>query len=88
MVALTHFKLARDLKLAKKVPEVDLILGGHDHEYLTQYVKPGNPRSTLVVKSGMPFPVLPPPSGYMFSSTSSTHLLLHLSDTSSSSPLS
>eukprot|EP00884_Botryococcus_braunii_P000604 jgi/Botrbrau1/10544/Bobra.7_1s0022.1 len=49
VVALTHFKLARDLKLAKKVEEVDLILGGHDHEYLTQYTQP---HGTLVVKSG------------------------------------
>jgi 5'-nucleotidase len=49
VVALTHSKLARDLKLAKKVPQLDLILGGHDHEYLTQYTQP---HGTLLVKSG------------------------------------
>lgn len=53
VVALTHMKLARDLKLAKNVPELDLILGGHDHEYLTQSTQP---HGTLLVKSGNALP--------------------------------
>jgi 5'-nucleotidase / UDP-sugar diphosphatase len=32
IVALTHLALAGDADLAAKVPEIDLILGGHEHE--------------------------------------------------------
>lgn len=31
-VAVTHLSLAEDRALAKEVPEIDLILGGHEHE--------------------------------------------------------
>jgi len=34
-VALTHLALAGDADLATKVPEIDLILGGHEHENWT-----------------------------------------------------
>lgn len=34
VVALTHQTLVQDVALAETVPEVDLILGGHDHENL------------------------------------------------------
>lgn len=33
IVALTHNRLPNDRLLAEKVPEIDLILGGHDHTY-------------------------------------------------------
>ena len=32
IVALTHLSLAQDSRLATAVPEIDLILGGHEHE--------------------------------------------------------
>jgi 5'-nucleotidase len=32
IVALTHLTLARDQQVAEQVPEIDLILGGHEHE--------------------------------------------------------
>ena len=32
IIALTHLSLARDSALAAAVPEIDLILGGHEHE--------------------------------------------------------
>ncbi len=31
-VALTHLSIAEDLELAQAIPELDLILGGHEHE--------------------------------------------------------
>ena len=31
-VAVTHLQLRQDVELAERVPELDLILGGHDHE--------------------------------------------------------
>ena len=31
--AITHMRWRNDETLAKKVPEVDLFLGGHDHDY-------------------------------------------------------
>ena len=33
MIALTHMRTPNDIRLAENVPEVDLILGGHDHVY-------------------------------------------------------
>ncbi len=30
---MTHMRMPNDLKLAKEVPEFDLVLGGHDHDY-------------------------------------------------------
>jgi 5'-nucleotidase len=37
IVALTHLNLAQDQKLAAEVPEIDLILGGHEHENMQQW---------------------------------------------------
>ena len=31
IVALTHMSWRNDKKLAESIPEIDLILGGHDH---------------------------------------------------------
>lgn len=33
VIALTHFRRPNDIRLADSVPEIDLILGGHDHDY-------------------------------------------------------
>ncbi|MBW4493768.1 MAG: bifunctional metallophosphatase/5'-nucleotidase [Oscillatoria princeps RMCB-10] len=37
LVAVTHLNLAQDQKLAETVPEIDLILGGHEHENIQQW---------------------------------------------------
>ena len=31
-------RLPNDKKLAEQVPEIDLILGGHDHHYMFEFV--------------------------------------------------
>ncbi len=33
LVALTHMRMPNDLRLASEVPELHLVLGGHDHHY-------------------------------------------------------
>ena len=33
MIALTHMRVPNDMKLAREVQELDLVLGGHDHHY-------------------------------------------------------
>lgn len=33
VIALTHMRQPNDVKLAKQVPEIDAVLGGHDHFY-------------------------------------------------------
>lgn len=33
IIALTHMRAHNDERLAREVPEIDLLLGGHDHEY-------------------------------------------------------
>ncbi|CEG43702.1 calcineurinlike phosphoesterase [Plasmopara halstedii] len=47
IVALTHLSVSQDKKLARQVPGIDLILGGHDHEPFTMYEG-----KTLIHKSG------------------------------------
>lgn len=37
VVALTHLALAQDQKLAETIPEIDIILGGHEHENNQQW---------------------------------------------------
>jgi hypothetical protein len=51
VVALTHMRLPNDQLLAQSVPEIDLVLGGHDHCYYTVEQPSGN----WVVKSGSDF---------------------------------
>ncbi|GFS14998.1 5'-Nucleotidase [Elysia marginata] len=50
IVALTHMRVPNDKILAESVPGIDIILGGHDHEY--EVIKIG---SKYVVKSGTDF---------------------------------
>lgn len=47
IIALTHLNMEEDLYLAKYVPEIDIILGGHDHEVFTYY-----DGKTFIHKSG------------------------------------
>jgi len=70
VIALTHMREPNDVRLAAEVPDIDLILGGHDHLYAVHHVpytpadgtvavaeKDLSARSTggLVVKSGTDF---------------------------------
>lgn len=48
--ALTHMRLPSDERLAREVPEIDIIMGGHDHTYVVKKVN-----STWIVKSGTDF---------------------------------
>eukprot|EP00927_Polykrikos_kofoidii_P072520 TRINITY_DN68624_c0_g1_i1.p1 TRINITY_DN68624_c0_g1~~TRINITY_DN68624_c0_g1_i1.p1 ORF type:complete len:1791 (+),score=282.65 TRINITY_DN68624_c0_g1_i1:195-5567(+) len=52
VIALTHMRVPNDELLAHEVPEVDVILAGHDHHY---EVKPVGPHGTYVLKSGTDF---------------------------------
>lgn len=47
IVALTHLFISEDLHLAEEVPEIDIILGGHDHDPIVWYQK-----ETLIMKTG------------------------------------
>lgn len=38
VIALTHMRTHNDIKLAENVDEIDLILGGHDHDYYVEKV--------------------------------------------------
>nr|CAB3242670.1 apyrase-like [Phallusia mammillata] len=50
VIALTHMRWPNDERLARLVPDVDLILGGHDHEYGVKEID-----ECLVIKSGSDF---------------------------------
>jgi 5'-nucleotidase / UDP-sugar diphosphatase len=47
IIALTHMTIAEDRELARQVPEISLILGGHEHDPITW-----QEGSTLIHKSG------------------------------------
>ncbi|KAL8446144.1 hypothetical protein Emag_004830 [Eimeria magna] len=51
IIALTHMRAPNDQRLAELAPDIDLILGGHDHDYYGLQVIGGTP----VVKSGTDF---------------------------------
>src|SRR6185436_12935677 len=48
LVALTHLSLGGDQQLAEQVPEIDLVLGGHEHE---NYVLERGQHFTPIVKA-------------------------------------
>jgi 5'-nucleotidase len=52
IVAITHLSLAEDQKLAAEVPEIALILGGHEHENIQQWRIVNKPNACQ--KSGTP----------------------------------
>ncbi len=51
LIAVTHMREPNDRKLALEVPEFHLVLGGHDHHYVTDFIEP---HKNLMVKSGRP----------------------------------
>ena len=50
IIALTHMMKYNDIKLAKNVKGIDLILGGHDHLILQEKIG-----DSVLVKSGADF---------------------------------
>jgi 5'-nucleotidase len=52
IIALTHMRVPNDKMLGAAVPEIDVILGGHDHHY---EVIRCEPTDTLLFKSGTDF---------------------------------
>ncbi|CAK8675103.1 unnamed protein product [Clavelina lepadiformis] len=50
VVALTHMRWPNDVRLTQEVPDIDLVLGGHDHGYGVKEID-----DCLIVKSGSDF---------------------------------
>jgi 5'-nucleotidase len=50
IIALTHMRWNNDTILAERCPEIDLFLGGHDHDYVVNKIN-----DRWVVKSGTDF---------------------------------
>ncbi len=50
VIALTHMMKTNDVKLAKNVQGIDLILGGHDHLIVHEKVN-----DSVIIKSGTDF---------------------------------
>lgn len=50
MIALTHMRTPNDCRLAENVDQIDLILGGHDHDYEIKKVN-----GKFIIKSGTDF---------------------------------
>jgi adenylate kinase family enzyme/2',3'-cyclic-nucleotide 2'-phosphodiesterase (5'-nucleotidase family) len=54
IIAITHSRLPNDELLATQCPQLDMIFGGHDHDYVTKQM----PNGVWVVKSGTDFRAL------------------------------
>eukprot|EP00210_Caulerpa_lentillifera_P003685 g3518.t1 len=52
VIALTHMREPNDVLLLQSVPEIDLVMGGHDHHYTVRFIEPNG---NLLVKSGSDF---------------------------------
>lgn len=54
IIALTHIGVKKDQNLAKEVPEIDVIVGGHSHTMLTEVVfqKTGKNKIVPIVQAG------------------------------------
>lgn len=50
IIALTHMRWPNDIRLAHEVADIDIILGGHDHEYGVKDID-----ACLIIKSGCDF---------------------------------
>jgi 2',3'-cyclic-nucleotide 2'-phosphodiesterase (5'-nucleotidase family) len=51
LVVLSHLGLEEDKKLARAVPKIDLIIGGHSHDLLVKPIRIGK-RNTLICQAG------------------------------------
>lgn len=49
VIALTHLGLGADIELAKQVPGIDVIVGGHSHNRMSEALRVGQ---TLIVQAG------------------------------------
>lgn len=50
VIALTHMRWPNDERLAEEAPEIDLVLGGHDHDYGLKQIS-----GRYIIKSGTDF---------------------------------
>jgi len=58
VIALTHMRWPNDRRLAQNVDEIDIVLGGHDHDYGMEKVKGtrnGEEVDKVILKSGTDF---------------------------------
>jgi len=51
LIVLSHLGLEEDKKMARAVPEIDLIIGGHSHDLLVKPMRVGD-RKTLICQAG------------------------------------
>ncbi|MFM7468698.1 MAG: bifunctional metallophosphatase/5'-nucleotidase [Vampirovibrionales bacterium] len=49
VIALTHLSLAEDKRLAREVPDIDIILGGHDHDQVLEVIPSGKQSKTIPI---------------------------------------
>ena len=54
LVALTHMRMPNDVRLAEEVPDLHLILGGHDHHYEKKEVCELSLATVLIVPKPLP----------------------------------
>ncbi|THD28102.1 Snake venom 5'-nucleotidase [Fasciola hepatica] len=59
VIALTHMRWPNDRLIAQNVPEIDLVLGGHDHNYGVEWIDGSTsddpPHRRAIIKSGSDF---------------------------------
>ena len=53
VICLTHIGTQMDMQLARTVPGIDIIVGGHTHDYLFRKIRHNNGKEVLIVHAGV-----------------------------------
>jgi 2',3'-cyclic-nucleotide 2'-phosphodiesterase (5'-nucleotidase family) len=81
IIALTHLRVQDDQDLLRRVPEIDLVIGGHEHDPLTALVG-----GRLIAKAGSDAKWLGVTRFALDGSRSAKHQLVEITDKSPSDP--
>jgi 2',3'-cyclic-nucleotide 2'-phosphodiesterase (5'-nucleotidase family) len=81
IIALTHLSMSDDQRLLREIPDVDLVIGGHDHEPMTARVG-----GRLVAKAGVDARWLGVTQLSLDGTRTATHTLAPITDKTPSDP--
>ena len=81
IIALTHLGISDDQRLLRQIPEIDLVIGGHDHDPMTARVD-----GRLIAKAGADARWLGVTQLALDGTRAATHSLIAISDKTPSDP--
>jgi 2',3'-cyclic-nucleotide 2'-phosphodiesterase (5'-nucleotidase family) len=81
IIALTHLGMSDDQQMLRQIPEIDLVIGGHDHEPMTARVA-----GRLIAKAGVDARWLGVTQLALDGTRAATHALIPITDKTPSDP--